>query len=280
MPRTAVRTSVLEYRPMLNSDEVPSRSTLDVVNGILETFPADLQPLREGAARVAFEIDLIRSHVAPGSRIADVGSGWGLLPLGLAAFGMRPILVDDFRDPGHDDRKNYDMMRAVWSAAGVEVVSRDVIADGLGVAAGSLDAVVTVDSIEHWHNSPKRLLHEIAETLKPGGLLMIGAPNCANARKRISLLIGRGKWTQMSDWYEQDVFRGHVREPDVDDLRYIARDLGLTGVTVHGRNFLGNHSSRPALVRALTPIADRLLRMRPSLCSNIYITGRTPKSGV
>ena len=49
---------------------------------------------------------------------------------------------------------------------------------------------------------------------------------------------------------------------DVGDLRYIARDLGLRNVRIFGRNWLGR-ASRRSWVRALTPMADRVLRPFP-----------------
>jgi hypothetical protein len=79
----------------------------------------------------------------------------------------------------------------------------------------------------------------------------------------------------MTDWYESEVFRGHVREPDVDDLRYIARDLRLTDVRVIGRNWLG-FETRRAWVRAITAIVNRALILAPSLCSDIYLIGHKP----
>ena len=50
---------------------------------------------------------------------------------------------------------------------------------------------------------------------------MVGVPNCVNLRKRLTVPLGRGKWSPMADWYEQPSFRGHVREPDAlrDRLR-------------------------------------------------------------
>ena len=74
----------------------------------------------------------------------------------------------------------------------------------------------------------------------------------------------------MDQWYEQPVFRGHVREPSVRDLHYIARDIGLTRVQIHGANFAG--MAKPKL-RLATAILDPLLKLRPGLCSEIYLTG-------
>jgi hypothetical protein len=94
-----------------------------------------------------------------------------------------------------------------------------------------------------------------------------------NIRKRITIPLGMGKWSPMTEWYEAEVFRGHVREPDVGDLRYIAEDLGLIDTKVMGRNWLG-YESRFGWVRSLTPLADQLLRLFPSLCSDLYLIGR------
>ena len=77
----------------------------------------------------------------------------------------------------------------------------------------------------------------------------------------------------MQDWYEVERFRSHVREPDVDDLRYIAADLGLESARVIGRNWSG-YRSRFRAARLVIPLTDRMLRLRPSLCSDIYLVGR------
>ena len=120
----------------------------------------------------------------------------------------------------------------VHRSLGVRVEARDPLTAGFGFPNRSLDVVTTFDSMEHWHHSPKRLFASVMEALKPGGLFVIGGPNAVNLRKRITVPLGRGKWTEMAHWYETQRFRGHVREPDVDDRRYIARELGLTAVEV------------------------------------------------
>ncbi len=130
--------------------------------------------------------------------------------------------------------------------------------------------------MEHWHRSPKRLFAAIIESLVPGGLFIVGVPNVVNLRKRITVPLGRGKWSQMAHWYETERFRGHVREPDVDDLRYIARDMNLTDVEILGRNWAG-YLSRNRWMQLATALIDRPLRLRPSLCSDLYLIGRKVK---
>ena len=77
----------------------------------------------------------------------------------------------------------------------------------------------------------------------------------------------------MHDWYETEVFRGHVREADVSDLLYIAKDMRLAEVRIVGRNWLGYFSNN-AGIRIAARLFDYPLRLRPQLCSDIYMLGK------
>jgi SAM-dependent methyltransferase len=206
--------------------------------------------------------------------ICDLGGGIGLFSVGCAAIGMkRSVLVDDF-----EDSVNHRVGPAALDlhrSYGVEVFSLDVISKGIQSIPGTFDIVTTFDSMEHWHHSPKRLFHDVVDKLKPGGVFVLGVPNCVNMRKRITVPFGRGKWSSMEEWYEPLTFRGHVREPDVSDLHYIARDMGLRDVRIYGRNWLGYYSPNP-VTRFVTKLMDHPLRLLPTLCSDIYVVGRKP----
>jgi SAM-dependent methyltransferase len=234
---------------------------------------SEVENQRRDIRRITFHIVLLVCNVRPGSSIADIGGGLGLFSPGCGALGFHSTLIDDFRDPGNVMIAN-EVFKRVHERYGVTIISRDVVAQGVDFAPNTFDAVTTFDSIEHWHNSPKSVLHQLMVALKPGGFLIIGVPNCVNLRKRISVPLGYGKWSQMSDWYEQDNFRGHVREPDVDDLKYIARDLGLRDVRILGRNWLGYDSRFAKWGHHLAWLVDYPLRIFPSLCSDLYLLGR------
>ncbi|MBW2421804.1 MAG: class I SAM-dependent methyltransferase, partial [Deltaproteobacteria bacterium] len=212
----------------------------------------------EDIPRVAFHIELIRSRMGADVSICDIGSGLGLFPAACASLGMRATMMDDFASPYEDpetarsapdapDAVNFDRVDdalAFHRSMGVRVEQRDPLVEGFGFPAESLDVVTSFDSMEHWHRSPKKLFASVREALVPGGLFILGVPNCVNLRKRITVPLGRGKWSQMAHWYEPELFRGHVREPDVDDLRYIARDMQLTEVEIIGRNWIALTTSR------------------------------------
>lgn len=228
--------------------------------------------MTDHAARIAFHLEVLVDAIPKGGRVADIGAG--LTPHGhaLALLGYRSVLIDDFGDRWYANAA--DLLES-QKRDGVQVVSRDVIRNGVALDANSFDAVMTIDCLEHLHHSPKKMLMDCVTALRPGGLFFLGVPNCVNLRKRITVPLGVGKWSRMQEWYEDEVFRGHVREPDVDDLRYIANSLGLQNVRIIGRNWLG-YESRSPLIQLLLPITDPLLQLFPTLCSNIYLLGTKP----
>ncbi|MDQ1357140.1 MAG: hypothetical protein QOJ52_1995 [Acidimicrobiaceae bacterium] len=244
----------------------------EVLRGLARDYPPPLQPDQlADVKRQAFQVRTA-AELAHGGPVVDIGGGICLFSVGCAALGLDASVVDDFGDP--INAAHLDVMN-IHRDHGVKVIARDVIADGLDLEPGSVALVTCFESMEHWHASPKDLFADIVKALRPGGWFFLGVPNCVNLRKRIGAALGRSKWSTMADWYETPTFRGHVREPDVADLRYIARDMGLVETTVFGCNWLA-YTNRRAWVRAIAPMIDRPLRARPALCSDIYLVGRKP----
>lgn len=249
----------------------------DVLITVSELYPpGQIEAQKRDIPRMAFNIGLISQRLTSNARIADIGGGVGLFSPTCAALGASTVLVDDFSDLSNIAIAE-SILHNVHHKFGVEVVSRDVIGQGVDFQPASLDVVTTFDSMEHWHNSPKHLFHQLVTSLKPGGLFVIGVPNCVNLRKRLAVPLGIASWSPMSAWYEPATFRGHVREPSVDDLKYIARDLELAEQSILGRNWLG-YANRSPLLRKLTKLIDSPLRLIPSLCSNIYLVAQKRKS--
>jgi 2-polyprenyl-3-methyl-5-hydroxy-6-metoxy-1,4-benzoquinol methylase len=250
---------------------------IETLSSVAKQYPAGMVVSQlDDISRIAFHIDTVAKASRPKPletlAICDVGGGVGLFSVGCAALGFRRVvLIDDFRDAVNTDIG--DDVLGLHRGYGVEVCCRDVISQGVNGLSDDFDVITSFDSMEHWHHSPKRLFRELVSRLKVGGVFVLGVPNCVNLRKRLTAPFGYGKWSALGDWYEQDTFRGHVREPDVDDLRYIAKDLGLQHVKLYGRNWLGAGSSN-GVIRLVSRLLDLPLRLRPSLCSDIYVLGK------
>jgi len=179
--------------------------------------------------RIAYYVSLVSSRHGRNARVCDIGAGFGLFSLGCAALGMSSTMVDDFQDD--DIRNNCGKFLELHRRYGVTAIRRDVIAMGVEFPPNSFDVVTAFETMEHWHHSPKSLFQQLLLSLKPGGSFILGVPNCVDLWKRITVPLGRAKWSSINDWYEREVFGGHVREANVADLRYIARDLSLVNTS-------------------------------------------------
>lgn len=221
----------------------------------------------------------------PGKHLLDLGCGISAFGPVCRALGMRVTVADDFAGGGGVETDQLAKARkliADWqSQLGLCVVEGDLLAQSLPLESASVDVVTSINSLEHWHHSPKRLFHEIVRVLRPGGCLILVTPNAANLRKRVSAVMGQNIWDRLDWWYHDGdpVFRGHVREPIVADLKQIMRWNDIEPVRVYGRNFLGRYSKAlgfipPRALRTFVAGADLLLRLFPTLCSDIHVIGR------
>lgn len=223
--------------------------------------------------KTVFEIEMLQRSLGEikDKSVIDVGGGWGIFAATCAALGMNTILLDDFGDVGKSNLQ--DPRHTLPSDFGFSVMQRDILSDdSLDMPSESIDAITTFDMLEHLHHSPKGFLHNCMRILRPNGILFIGVPNCVNLRKRLSIPFGRGAWSHFSEWYEPKVFRGHVREPDIQDLKRIAQDLLLSDYQIFGKNWQGiGNPSR--IIRVGTKISNKIISYFPSICADIYLLG-------
>lgn len=218
--------------------------------------------------KVTDESAFLRPYLPAGATIADIGGGWGALCMALAAQGYKPVLVDDYGDSqvsANDHR--YKILRRL----GVEAQKKDATQEAI-FAPNSLDGVTCIAMLEHMHHSPKPWLIKLVEALKPGGVMMIGGPNCSHILKRIRAVLGKTAWTPLNTWWNSPQFRGHVREPNAQDYHTMLQDLGLRNIVLHARNFEG-YQAASKLKRLTCQLFDYPLRLRPNLCSDIYALG-------
>jgi 2-polyprenyl-3-methyl-5-hydroxy-6-metoxy-1,4-benzoquinol methylase len=124
--------------------------------------------------------------VGPGSRVADIGAGSGLLTVHVAravAPNGRVIATDV-------DGAVLDLLAKRMIDAGLDgVVERRVVAaDTPGLEAGSYDAILLAE-VDHYFTDPATWLRNAAQALKPGGRIVISnriyhrAQSMAAARK-------------------------------------------------------------------------------------------------
>ncbi|MEO8702863.1 MAG: methyltransferase [Kofleriaceae bacterium] len=108
--------------------------------------------------------------IKPGSRVADVGAGSGLLTVHLAR-AVKPngkVVATDI------DEEVLKLMYTRLQAAGLaEYVERRVVgSDTPGLELGAYDAILLAE-VDHYFTEPVAWLKSAAASLKPGGRIVI-----------------------------------------------------------------------------------------------------------
>lgn len=210
--------------------------------------------------------------------VVDLGGSSGFHCMICSKLGMKAICIDNFkvRPKGHicDFWFEHDLeCEKIASRLGVEFMHVDMLEWNPSFAENSIDVVMTFDVIEHLYRSPKSIYSKMVVALRHDGHFLIGGPNAANLLKRIRVPLGKNIFARLDEWWAHDYFIGHVREPIVADLRFIAKDLGLDILHVFGRNWLGMENNS-LVIRTAAIVGDKFLRKVPSLCSNIYLLAK------
>ncbi|MGB0590660.1 MAG: methyltransferase domain-containing protein [Myxococcota bacterium] len=205
----------------------------------------------------------------PGARIVNLGSGTNALDPLLQKMGMDACIVDDFGDFGYADFDCKGLLERVHGATGVDVHNLDFLNHPLPFEDNSVDVILSIDSLEHWYRGVRELMAEIKRVTRVGAKMMIVVPNAAHLKHRVRAVTGRSTWARFEEWYESEPFRGHVREPTMADMRKLFAINDFKVEKLEGVNIECLHRSASAVKLG----ADRLLRLAPTLCSHIFITG-------
>lgn len=246
------------------------------------------QMFLEDFDRIYFYYSVIISSLSntQSQRILDLGAGLSSFAPFMAALGFKVTVADDFGGGGGVRKENIEGDREVINLLhrelAIEVLEGDFLFNKLPIQDQSVDVVTCFHSLEHWHHSPKNLLNEVVRVLKPDGLFFLATPNAVNLRKRFYVLFGRTNYPSLEEWYhDEPFFRGHVREPVLNDLQKLMHWNGFRIMAKYGRNFIGRKSSAlgflsPKVLKAFVKFIDIPLRAFPALCSDIHVVGKKP----
>jgi SAM-dependent methyltransferase len=149
---------------------------------------------------------LRRAGLEPGERVLDVGAGPGRLVAALNEAGFQAAGIEPSR-----------RSTALAHQSGVAVQRRDLFSH----ADANLDAAVMWHVLEHLDDPPAALV-TVRAWLRPGGLLLVGAPNLASLQAEIA---GEG-------WFHLDAPRHRIHFT-ADGLRRLLVRSGFEIVRTH-----------------------------------------------
>ena len=150
------------------------------IQNVKDTFP--FQGYLEGSTDCYKSIiNSVAKTLPLGSKILDLGCGPAEKPAILQKLGFDCTGYDDMSDEWHNIDNNKEKILNFAKLSGVKyVVSSNKNPE---FEKESFDMLMSNDMLEHLHDSPRVILNDFLEYVKPGGFLFITVPNAVNIRK-------------------------------------------------------------------------------------------------
>lgn len=160
----------LRTDPGLARDRAALAAVLEARAGRSRSFFDAVAPEWE-ALRKVWSDDLLRARALgrlapPGLRVADVGTGTGVLALDLARLGLRVVAVDRSARMLDAARQKIDQA----GVAGIELRQGD--ASALPLADGEVDAAFA-HMVLQYLPAPAEAVREMARVVRPGGVVVV-----------------------------------------------------------------------------------------------------------
>ncbi len=185
-------------------------------------------------------------HLPAEGRVLDVGCGDGSLARLLPGARRGVVGVDLVLDALRVARKD-----------GVRAVQADLRHPTLPFRSGSIDAVVSLDVIEHLFD-PTAFLDEARRLLRPDGLLVLSTPN-ARFIAHVAGLLLRGRAPRTS--YDPEGFDGgHLHYFTFRDLRELVESRGFRVEAEEGIAYRDYRSLRLRLFACAARLWERQVR--------------------
>jgi len=164
---------ILAKDPTAERDRTLLRRVLDARSARARSFFDAVGPEWD-ALRKVFDDDALRARaigrlVTPGLRVADIGTGTGILACELARLGLDVVGIDS-------STRMLDAARAKLAdesfPPGGRIELRRGEADDIPLADAEMDAVFA-HMVLHYVPSPAEVVREMARVLRPGGALVV-----------------------------------------------------------------------------------------------------------
>ena len=154
----------------------------------------------------------------------------------------------------------------------VQFICRD-IENGLGMNEEKFDAVLFLDVIEHIDNR-NGVLKDIKKVLKPGGIMLISAPNIDTSWKNLQKKVGLSPYADSDhkiEFTKKELFGLISKRFDILDWNVISYDTPLSGII----DLIGGISL--SLYKRLVLWKIKMVKLRPNETSGFRVIAKVKK---
>ncbi|MFQ5355205.1 MAG: class I SAM-dependent methyltransferase [Mariprofundaceae bacterium] len=213
-----------QIRPFFTTLNGGSDKSRSWENTDLESFKALDEYFWGSSYRFSLLLSILRQRLPESSKVLDAGSGHGILAAALQAADFDTCASDL-----HEGLPVFEHLNIPYAAWHLE-------AEPAPYPDHTFDAVVLSQTIEHFTYSPLQPMKEIIRIVKPGGLVLIDAPNISSFHNFSKLIRGKTlHWSLKKHYLEQSpemvngipYYDRHNREYSMQDMRELADHFGL-----------------------------------------------------
>lgn len=211
------------------------------------------------AGRCQWDARFLTTHY-PSQRYLNIGGAPFLFEFALRrenpAADITSIDLDPSRFPGAEE------------ALGIRIVGADIESPKANIA-GAFDCIVFAEILEHLRIDILGTLARIRDVLAPGGVLYVTTPNGLGFEPiRRHYLRGRTGPSVVGEWGKlvRLGHMGHVREYSAREVKEVLEHAGFRVESCRFREGIGGR----------WPLRDLLLKLRPSLASELVLACRKP----
>lgn len=193
--------------------------------------------LEASEKRYSHVLGLVNRHAKPGSAeltVLDAGGFLAAFPLALARLGISTTIAEVYAYY----HGAFDDLRAFLEDEGVRVWDLDLTNAQMDLPEERFGLVTNMAVIEHLPDSPKALMTNLRNLIRPGGKLILEVPNVAYWPKRWNALRGRNVHQPLDAVYESEPpFVGHHREYTEQELRDVLEWSGFSPDEIAAFNY-------------------------------------------
>lgn len=198
-------------------------------------------------------------HLKPGDKVLDFGSGPCDKTAVVKMLGFECSAYDDLQDYWHGVEGSKAKIMAFAEKLRIDFRLRHHDYEDFPFEKSSFDMVMIHDVLEHLHDSPRDLLINLLELVRPEGYFFATVPNAVNIRKRVHVLFGKTNLPPFDHYYwYPGPWRGHVREYTKDDLAKLSQYLDLDVVELRSCHHMLHRAPK-----AVRPVYVSLSRVFP-----------------